>query len=766
MRSFVVFLLFTVSICAQAQTPQGSAFTYQGRVSQSGTPLQGNADMTFALFDAASGGTQTGATLAFTAANGNPVALTDGVFDVTLDFGAPPFVAPISDQRFLEVSVNGTTLAPRTPIQNAPYALQSRTAELAYTVTNGAIGAAQVDAAQVQRRVAGTCAGGSSIRGVNADGSVNCQSTGSGTITGIVAGSGLAGGGTSGSVSLSADTSVVQKRITGSCPSGAAISAVTVGGTVSCQNAGGGGGTITGVTAGRGLEGGGATGSVVVGIPDPLVLNTTASPTALVAQNDGTGDGISGLRGQTTAASSGAGVWGSNLSSSGSAAGVEGDSFAQDGVGVLGINYAANGNAIGVRGQTLSASGTGVLGASQSSSGESTGVLGRTLSPLGYGVRARAGASASGGLGAGTGLFAESGSGHAIRASSAIQIGTRPGTIYAANTGTGFGVIGEQTTSSGGAGVYGIGNYAGVWGRGQSIAGVFGSASDSAAFGVWGDSSNAYGVRGESGNVGVYGGGRSTLGVTTPAQRGVLGVGVTGVRGESPSGAGGGSMGVAGINASGGSGNTWGVYGQNTTAGGYGVEGYAPGGIGVRGNGGTYAGQFLGNVQVTGTLSKAAGSFQIDHPLDPANQYLYHSFVESPDMKNLYDGVATLDARGEAWVELPGYFEALNRDFRYQLTAIGQAAPSLRVADEIDGNRFRIAGGQPGQRISWQITGTRKDAYAEAHRIPVEVDKPAGERGKYLHPELHGQPASKALHQPPAPLAATPTEPALPGRKP
>jgi hypothetical protein len=44
--------------------------------------------------------------------------------------------------------------------------------------------------------------------------------------------------------------------------------------------------------------------------------------------------------------------------------------------------------------------------------------------------------------------------------------------------------------------------------------------------------------------------------------------------------------------------------------------------------------------------------FRIDHPLDPANKYLNHSAVESPDMKNIYDGVVTLDADGEAVVEL------------------------------------------------------------------------------------------------------------------
>ena len=121
-----------------------------------------------------------------------------------------------------------------------------------------------------------------------------------------------------------------------------------------------------------------------------------------------------------------------------------------------------------------------------------------------------------------------------------------------------------------------------------------------------------------------------------------------------------------------------------------------------------------------------AKSFKIDHPLDPAHKYLYHSSVESPDMKNLYDGVVTLGANGTATVKLPEYFQALNKDFRYQLTCIGGSAP-VYVAREIHNNRFVIAGGRPGLKVSWQVTGVRHDAYAEAHRMVVEQEKPEEE---------------------------------------
>jgi hypothetical protein len=146
-----------------------------------------------------------------------------------------------------------------------------------------------------------------------------------------------------------------------------------------------------------------------------------------------------------------------------------------------------------------------------------------------------------------------------------------------------------------------------------------------------------------------------------------------------------------------------------------------------------------GDIDVTG-----AKHFKIDDPLDPANKYLYHTSVESPDMMNIYNGTTVLDSKGEAEIQLPVWFQALNRDFRYQLSCIGGFAP-VYVAQEIENNAFRIAGGTSGLKVSWQVTGIRRDAYAQAHPSPVEVDKPAGERGHYLRPELFGAPQDKAI---------------------
>ncbi|HZS44870.1 MAG TPA: hypothetical protein VFC63_07180, partial [Blastocatellia bacterium] len=69
------------------------------------------------------------------------------------------------------------------------------------------------------------------------------------------------------------------------------------------------------------------------------------------------------------------------------------------------------------------------------------------------------------------------------------------------------------------------------------------------------------------------------------------------------------------------------------------------------------------------------------------------------------------------------------------------------IASEIKNNKFKIAGGRPGLKISWQITGIRHDAYANAHRIPVEEDKPADEQGTYLHPELFQKTSTTASHK-------------------
>jgi hypothetical protein len=267
--------------------------------------------------------------------------------------------------------------------------------------------------------------------------------------------------------------------------------------------------------------------------------------------------------------------------------------------------------------------------------------------------------------------------------------------------------------------------------------------------GVAGNGGNT-GVSG-SGNTGVYGGGTQGPGVYGTSSGGY------GVRGysEKTYGVYATSEGFAAIYGQG-TGNT-GVLGTSDSA--KGLWGTSSSGVGVQGQSSTgFSGKFYGKVaivasganpadlSVEGMLSKGGGSFKIDHPLDPENKYLYHSFVESPDMKNIYDGNITTDENGEALVTMPDYFEALNTDFRYQLTVIGSFAQAI-VGEEIKSNRFVIKTSQPNVKVSWQVTGVRQDAFARKNRIQVEVEKEEKERGFFLHPEAFNQPVERGIEQ-------------------
>lgn len=129
-----------------------------------------------------------------------------------------------------------------------------------------------------------------------------------------------------------------------------------------------------------------------------------------------------------------------------------------------------------------------------------------------------------------------------------------------------------------------------------------------------------------------------------------------------------------------------------------------------------------GNLQVLQSVSKAGGSFKIDHPLAPEEKYLYHSFVESPERLNIYSGNVETNGSGEVWVTLPEYFEALNEDFRYQLTCIGTFSQAI-VAEEIRDGRFLIRTDKPYVKVSWQVTGNRRDAWAKENPLIPEVPK-------------------------------------------
>ena len=152
-----------------------------------------------------------------------------------------------------------------------------------------------------------------------------------------------------------------------------------------------------------------------------------------------------------------------------------------------------------------------------------------------------------------------------------------------------------------------------------------------------------------------------------------------------------------------------------------------------------------GDLDISGAISKGSGTFKIDHPLDPENKYLVHSFVESPDMMNVYNGNATTDANGIAIIELPQYIEASNKDFRYQLTPIGKFAQCI-VKEEVKGDKFIIQTDKPNVKVSWQVTGIRNDPYAKQNRVIAEEEKSPRDKGSYLHPEVYGLDKSRSVH--------------------
>lgn len=394
------------------------------------------------------------------------------------------------------------------------------------------------------------------------------------------------------------------------------------------------------------------------------------------------------------------------------------------GIGVAGESS----DSAGVYGTHTASSGTraGVEGATSSTAGGAIAVLGTVLS-------SSPGASSAGvkGVNNGTGTFG---------------IG-----VMGTHAGSGWGVMG---TSVSGRGVYGYS---------ADGSGLYGGSNSSGSYGMQGTSSSGTGVHGiHTGPSGTTPGVKGETNSTSASAIAVQGV-------VTPSSSAGG-FGVQGLNYGTGS-VGYGVHGAHSGSG-NGVYGFCSAGTGVRGNtnsgygvyGGSstgYAGYFSGKVHVNGTLTKSSGSFKIDHPLDPAHKYLSHSFVESPDMMNIYNGNITLNRAGKATVRMPDYFSALNTEFRYQLTAIGAPGPNLYVAQELKDNRFKIAGGRPGMRVSWQVTGVRCDAYARDHRISVETNK-GKDAGLYLYPAGFHQPPDKTigyarqLDSPSAPARRTP----------
>ncbi len=193
-------LLFCLLLGATAANAQTTAFTYQGRLTDSSATANGNYDFEFALFDQAANGTQQGATQSISGAT-----VINGIFTVQLNFGAAPFAA--GTNRFFEIRVKQptqtefTTLQPRQRITSTPYstrALLSDTANSAANADNSAnLGGTpanqfvQTGDARLSDERAPTAGSGNYIQNTTTAQTANFNITGNGTSGGTFSGNAI-----------------------------------------------------------------------------------------------------------------------------------------------------------------------------------------------------------------------------------------------------------------------------------------------------------------------------------------------------------------------------------------------------------------------------------------------------------------------------------------------------------------------------------------------------------------------------------------------
>lgn len=393
------------------------------------------------------------------------------------------------------------------------------------------------------------------------------------------------------------------------------------------------------------------------------------------------------------------------------------------------LNNAGLGAAFTLKTTNQSTGATGIFGWSSGGGAYATrGVYGRGDGPNSYGVYGRN----AGAAGTGAAVYADGGNNDGVVANTANPDAAAVRASSTSTAASAVAILGESAGSNGAA-VHGVAT--GTVGSGQIPTGVRGFASR--GDGVWGYAQYAgdggeayYGVLGESegeSGAGVYGAAYNPAGINVGVYALTYGSAGRALYAEANS---------DGVN--------YGVYANTTSASGYGL--WSQGNAHVQ-----------GDATVSNDLTvSGVKSFRIDHPLDPANRFLTHFCTESSEVLNLYSGNAQCDGQGEATVTLPAWFEEVNRDVRYQLTPIGASAP-LFVKTKLNAGQFAIAGGQPGMQVSWQLTAIRSDRYVRAHAPTAESAKRATERGRYLHPDLYGEPADRAIAWEHRPQDATPS---------
>lgn len=717
-----------------AQVPR--QISYQGVLTDANGNIvaDGNHQLTLTVYDAATGGTAL-----FNETHNVPVVR--GIFNAIIGSNTPiPPSITFNRAYFLGVAVDGgAELSPRTAMTAAPYAIYASSAryadssrragvaDVANGVTPGATGvvtAINGQAGGIQLVGAGTTTISSSgnqftissasdntgIKEVhNTNGTIAVTNPQGPSVTiGVPAGAIGARELAENSVGSLAirDGSITPQKIANAAfeepkiaPGAVTTGKISDGAVVTAKLA------DNSVTSPKIVDGGVATVDIANGAVTMAKINTTGALNGQALIFDGTNLKYTfPTAGQLTVPYAQTAADANPLFSMTNSGNGGGGSFTSTGSGVA-LLGTASGTGTGVRGVNSGSSGRAGYFQNTSPVNNSTVLEAASSGLLGNAVLASAvgGAGVSATSSSGAGVSATSTSGAGVKATSTSGDG-----LSGAST-SGSGV--NATSTSGRAGFFTITN------TGNALPAIEATTAG-AGNGLTATSTSGFGVVGNG-----------------PAKAGVIGTigssfsyfGSSGVGGYSSGG-----FGVSGLSSSG-----------------YAVLGYSLGGA--------LAGYFIGNVtiqgdlSITGNISKGGGSFKIDHPLDPANKYLYHSFVESPDMMNIYNGNTVLDAHGSAEIMLPEWFETLNRDFRYQLTAVGAPGPNLFIAEKIEGNRFRIAGGAPGMEVSWQVTGIRHDPYADAHRIQVEVEKPAGERGRFLYPELYGKPVEQGIWYLPPP---------------